>query len=634
MRFVSTLLAFLLATFVNAQNIVNVSDYGVVPDSRINVVPALKEAIKACEGKENPVLLFPKGRYDFWPSTLEIPYLYDQTIPIVPENVGIALKGIDNLTIDGDGSEFIFHSYMQIMSADSCSNLTVRDFSVDWDRPMISQCDVRKIGPSFVDVYIDRREYPYIVDNGKLKFIGEGWEETSRGVLLWFNNIYDKDSKEIKYNTWDSPFASKDLFARQCEELPNGNIRLYGTPPEAVDEGDILTIFHSFYTMFGLRFTNCKDLLLKDLSIYHALGYGVSCERCENITLDNANMTVNESKGRVFSVTSDACNFTNCKGLAKLINVSHTGHSDDWLNIHSAYAVISSIENDRTVKITEEYPYTGPGDEVWFIDRSTSGRKEIRVVESVEQLPTAKSDYQPFPTMTFLIKFTEPLPERIVPGDFFENKTYTCDLEMRDCKVLRRHRARGVLFTTAGKALIENNYFASAGTAILINGDTDRWYEGGGCEDVTIRGNIFDNCLTSGNRDGDRHQWGEAVITIMPSFNTVGRNDETYHKHIHINDNIFRTFDAPLVLARSTRDLQFMGNTIIKTYDYKPYAWQRSAFMLDGCREVKIIGNSWDNAYQDRLIQYKNMIKSDMKVKDKGFVLEKLPNDFKTYLEW
>ncbi|MBR1927002.1 MAG: alpha-1,3-galactosidase B, partial [Bacteroidales bacterium] len=182
--------------------------------------------------------------------------------------------------------------------------------------------------------------------------------------------------------------------------------------------------------------------------------------------------------------------------------------------------------------------------------------------------------------------------------------------------------------------LIENNYFASAGTAILINGDTDRWYEGGGCEDVTIRGNIFDNCLTSGNRDGDRHQWGEAVITIMPSFNTVGRDDETYHRHIHITGNTFRTFDAPIVLARSTRDLQFIGNTITKTHDFKPYTWQRSAFLLDGCREVKITGNFWDNAFNDRSVQYKNMTKSDMKVKDKGFVLEKLPDDFKTYLEW
>ena len=47
MRLLLSLLPLFTMTIVNAQNVVNVSDYGVIPESHVNVVPALKEAIKA-----------------------------------------------------------------------------------------------------------------------------------------------------------------------------------------------------------------------------------------------------------------------------------------------------------------------------------------------------------------------------------------------------------------------------------------------------------------------------------------------------------------------------------------------------------------------------------------------------------
>ena len=54
-------------------------------------------------------------------------------------------------------------------------------------------------------------------------------------------------------------------------------------------------------------------------------------------------------------------------------------------------------------------------------------------------------------------------------------------------KVLRRHRARGILVTTPESAVIEKNLFSTAGTAILIEGDTDYWFESGAIRDL-VRG--------------------------------------------------------------------------------------------------------------------------------------------------
>jgi hypothetical protein len=151
---------------------------------------------------------------------------------------------------------------------------------------------------------------------------------------------------------------------------------------------------------------------------------------------------------------------------------------------------------------------------------------------------------------------------------------------------------------------------------------------------VKIRNNIFDNCLTSGNKHGSRAEWGEAVITITPSHIPQNVDAEPYHKNIHISDNTFNIFDAPLVRAVSTRSLYFISNKIVKTSDYKPYTWQKSAFLLDGCRDVKIKNNKIDDQYTTRDILIEHMRISDVKVDPKERFVVKPLIEIDTHMQW
>jgi polygalacturonase len=167
--------------------------------------------------------------------------------------------------------------------------------------------------------------------------------------------------------------------------------------------------------------------------------------------------------------------------------------------------------------------------------------------------------------------------------------------------------------TTPEDVVIENNYFRTAGTAILLEGDTDHWFESGANTNVRIHNNVFEDCLTSGNKNGSRWEWGDAVITITPSHRPSDEKTEPYHRHVVIRNNVFKVFDAPLVRARSVRGLQFIENTVIKTDVCTPYTWQKSAFLLDGCRETLIRDNRIDDRYTTRDILIEHMRKSDVK---------------------
>ena len=51
------------------RRIVSVTDFGAETGSRKNAVTAVRRALDACRRLERPALVFPKGRYDFWPSS-------------------------------------------------------------------------------------------------------------------------------------------------------------------------------------------------------------------------------------------------------------------------------------------------------------------------------------------------------------------------------------------------------------------------------------------------------------------------------------------------------------------------------------------------------------------------------------
>ena len=55
---------------------------------------------------------------------------------------------------------------------------------------------------------------------------------------------------------------------------------------------------------------------------------------------------------------------------------------------------------------------------------------------------------------------------------------------------VRNNRARGALFSTPRRTVVEDNLFDhTSGTAILLCGDCNGWYETGACRDVLIRRN-------------------------------------------------------------------------------------------------------------------------------------------------
>lgn len=579
-----------------AQTTVNVGNYGLKPEDGQNAGTVVRKILKDYEGKDNVTIVFPKGRYDFYP---------DEFVEAPPFCSAFEIKGFKGLTIDGGGSNFYFHGLMHVAAVRESEDITFKHFSVDWQRPLLSQAEVIGSGEDYLDVFIDSSKYPYKIEGGQLYFLGEGWCFHLEDMYM---NIYTPNG-DIKYNTWDATMG-EGLADAEIVHLGGDSLRFLFHLAYRPARGDIITMYCKRYSATGFECYLSRDILFEDIEIRHACGHGIFCSDCENITEQNVRFKVNREAGRVFTTVADANHILSCKGMVAVRSCLGEGHGDDFINVHGQNVPINAFKNRNAVFV--DHGGFHLGDTVAFISSATVQREYFAVIEGITQeRPCPEENVQT------LLTFDRVLPENVDRTFFLENMTLTPSFIFENNTITKTNRARGILFTTPKPVIIRNNVFKSAGTAILIEGDINYWYESGACNDVSIYGNVFDNCLTSGNRDDNRWQWGDAVITITPSHRPTSPFDKAYHRNIRIYDNTFRVFDVPLVRAISVDGFSFLKNRIIRTFDYSPYAFYKESFTFDGCRNVVIGRNKVDKKYETRTISTLHM--SDSDIKAKGF---------------
>lgn len=113
---------------------------------------------------------------------------------------------------------------------------------------------------------------------------------------------------------------------------------------------------------------------------------------------------------------------------------------------------------------------------------------------------------------------------------------------------LKRITTRGILVTTRGKVVIENNLFQSFNMpAILISDDAKSWYESGKCKNVTIKGNTFENC-------------NDYYISVLPEN---GKNKEPVHENITIEKNNFKSKNSKGIYLKSAKNVKIVHNSFL-----------------------------------------------------------------------
>lgn len=578
----------LSCTTLSAQKVYEISAFGLKANSSKNASPVLQKALAKIKAEykegEKVILRFPEGRYEFHEKGAAVREYYisnhDQTNP---KKVGIALEDMKNLTLDGQGSEFVFHGRMLPVSLLRSENCLLKNFSIDFENPHIAQVKIVENDPQDGIVFEPAPWVDYrIAKDSIFEAYGEGWTmRHSWGIA------FDGDTKHLVYNTSDIGCPTKG-----ASEVAPRRIHAPGWKDARLVPGTVVAMRGWGRPTPGIFLSHDVNTTIENVKVHYAEGMGLLAQLCENITLEKFGVCLKgDADPRYFTTQADATHFSGCKGKIVSCNGLYEGMMDDAINVHGTYLKVVKRVDDCTLVgrymhgQSWGFEWGCPGDEVQFIRSNTMELvgKQNKIISirpyDKEQTEGARE---------FLITFQEPVDQVINEQSGFgiENLTWTPEV-LFSGNVIRNNRARGSLFSTPRKTIVENNLFDhTSGAAILLCGDCNGWFETDACRHVIIRKNRFVNALTN------LFQFTNAVISIYPEIPDLKGQQQYFHGGpeggIVIEDNEFETFDAPILYAKSVDGLVFRNNTIKLNTEYKPFHPNRNRFWLERVTNVTI----------------------------------------------
>lgn len=559
----------LLGVLFASLNTVSVADFGAKPNSTDDATISVARAIAAA--KANTTIEFPAGDYHFYRDHgFERDLYLSNSDNVNPRRIAILIEKRKHLRLAGKGAHLIFHDRVIPFAIVQSEDISLSGFTVDWQRPLMSQATVRASDHTGLTLDIDAARYPYVVENGQLFFTDRTWKRRPWGIME-----FDPKTKGVAYQTGDAGFTDGNWNQAKVSELAPGRVRMDYPSQRGPAVGHVLVFRHGSRDHAGTFIGDSKDIRLTNMAYRHTSGLGVLAQYTENLTFNNVEVAPDPKSDRLFAGHDDGFHISNCKGHVLVEGCRFEGLMDDPINVHgTAVRVIAKISPD-TVRCRFMHDqsvglrFGDVGDTVSFIDHDTMLSRTTGQLKAIRRISVEE----------FEVTFQTPIPSSLNVNDALENLTWTPSLTVRKSE-FGAVRARGLLISTPGNVVIEDNLFRSSGAAILIAGDTNYWFESGAVTDVMIRRNRFENCNTSS------YQFGDAVISIHPEIPKLG--DRPFHRNIRIEGNTFLRFDAPVLWAKSVAGLTFSGNIIRPSTAYRPWHPNHDALTFIGCESVRV----------------------------------------------
>lgn len=599
LRIAMTIMTLVVSWSIARTQVINVADHGILPGGDVSY--KVNELIRSLEGKANVTLYFPEGRYEFFPENAVEKFRAVTNHDNSLKRMAFPLFNFKGLTLDGGGSTFVFHGRMSPVVIEGSEEITLKNFSIDWDTPFHHELKV---------IDSDQETNTFVAEISPLK---HGFEVKNGNILFSHYNWKDPIGQNITFNPeTEAPiWNTKEYSLRvrpetKVTKLSDSQARFQNASKSAPPVGSVIATYGVKPTnrlAQAIHISSSKDTYIENVTVYAAGGMALIAERAENVHLNG--FIVTSTDERYFATRADATHFLGCKGLVLLENCLFEHMLDDGINVHGAYIKVEEYQGDRKflceISHFQQWGliFAEPGDSLMITSRETV----------LPLYKTAVEDIKILNEQRMLITVTD-VPEEMYEGPLsMENLTWYPDVIMRK-NVIRKNRARSALISTKGSVLIEDNYFSSQMHGILIEGDNNSWYESGGVRDITIRNNTFDNIGY-----GNDIRYPLYISPLLRPEQFLG--DEKYHHNIRFTNNRLRSFNGHVVFARSVKGLTISGNTIEFSADY-PKGSEDPSIGLDYCEDVNISQNEFSGFDWPIRIE-RSECTSDVKVrKNKG----------------
>ena len=516
-------------------------DMGVIAGEDVSFT--LQKALSELENTEGEKTLFyEKGEYHLYYNKVCSKNLFitntvgDKqwkrgTVPH-KNNIGIWLENQKDLTIDGNGCEFVVHGKMTNIAVVNCKNIKLKNFSIRVENPDMHELKVVEVGKSHVDFEIDK-ESRYHKFHCRYYFVGEDYRHrfTKSRFAWWIGKIPAGEDNTIMRKA--HPF--RDVI--YIKELEPHKIRAKFLKTFRFKVGDRYYIYDELRRYNGIFVDRSESVALEGVNQHFNYGLAFVAQNSSDLSLKGCKFKPREGSSKLMISAADFVHICMCRGNVTVTDNEFIGAGDDTLNVHGVHFKINKIkENNIEVRFchhqTHGFNPLRVGDEIAFIDTLSlleHGRAKILASELINET-------------TVRLQLDD--VSQAVVGDVIEDKSAVPDVEFSR-NFMSRIITRGVLMTSGGKVRInDNNFDNTTMHSILISDDAKNWYESGNVNDVEIA----------------RNRFGRVVgynVQVMPE-NTV--HNGAVHKNIYIHDNIIESGDEGGFYFKSADGVRLENN--------------------------------------------------------------------------
>lgn len=546
------------------------------PAAGEDATPVLTEALAKCRGEGIDELVLEPGVYHLHPDSATERFVHVSNHDDGLRRTALPIWDFDKLTISGSGAKLVAHgqAFIPITIYDS-SDIRIQGLTLDWADSLHMQGTVVSVDAeanSFVarmldpeNVHVSRgRLYhgigetpPTGLNDFQYKPAEEWWQNVE--WVHWVDSRTGKPlpkSRQQPLLEWHPRWEKAATF----EDLGDGRIRFthaIARPPEVGDAFISKGLYMPNRISPGIHLEDAVDVTFEEVTIHHAGGMGLIAQRCENVMIDKMRVGLAEDSKRLVSTCADATHFVLCKGAITLRDSHFEYMLDDAVNVHGLSAVVrkrtgpASLECELMHFQQLGLEFARAGEQLRFSLQSDLVAYGEREVKSYRRVNSSR----------FEVTFTDPIEDFVKPGSYLDNLDCQPDLTFADNTVIN-NRARGIIFSTGGRVLVEGNRFEnSTMAAILIEGDANNWFESGPVEDVTIRGNTFIDLSPS-----------SYILEFGPNEKGMDSlSDAPFHANIRVLDNVFELKGPRLLRAHRVEGLAFRDNRVETQSDYREF---------------------------------------------------------------
>ena len=495
-------------------------DFGIIPGDD-DIGEALQAAINHCTGITPCTLVISKGEYGFSSGNHPV------------------FSGIDNFTLEGNGSEFTFSTQKNnFFTIRNCHQILFQNLNIDWDWSIAKLASIGKVISIAQDLSSFEMEF-------------QGTDSITTDMDFQCFTPLHKTNHTIGF--CDGKEFGRGHLNGRMEQINDKTIRFYiGIPAEMsfLGIGQLYMARHYVYGINAFSMSDNSNLTLKNLTIFSAPGHAFTVNGHQHHwQLLRCRLTKKPGTDRCISVTADGHHVANSNGYFKMENCDFGFNGDDCVNIHSNSKMGYTRISERTIRLQSVNYWKNPFEkgniiEFRYNDLSPTGYSYI-VEDAVWDTQGNEVD----------LILDRALFDGYVNAKIIFNLSYQSDHYILRNNFFHQNRARGVLASSNYGIIEKNRFFMNMGPALQMEcGCEERWAEGYGISDVIIRNNYFDTCDTS--------HWSMACI-YLGCYLPYGRTDYPIFRNIAFENNTIINMPGAAVYLSSCKDVSFSNNTLI-----------------------------------------------------------------------